>query len=180
MQPAIRDSAYVALFAAITAVLGLVPRIDLGLTVPITAQSMSPMLAGSILGAKRGFLALALFLLLVAAGLPLLAGGRGGMAYFFGPSAGYLWSWPFAAALIGWLTQQVWQKLTFFKSLLINIMGGILLVHACGIPVLAYVNGLTLQAAFLADLYFIPGDLLKAALAAAAAMFVKRGYPLIN
>ncbi len=75
----IQDIVYVALFAALTAALGVIPRIDLGVVpVPITAQTLGPMLAGSILGARRGATSQILFLLLLAAGLPLLAGGRGG------------------------------------------------------------------------------------------------------
>ena len=52
----------------------------LGNPVPITLQTMGVMLAGSVLGARRGALAVLTFLALVAAGLPLLAGGRGGLA----------------------------------------------------------------------------------------------------
>ena len=72
-----RDLAYIALFAAITAVLGLLPAVPVpAVPVPITAQTLGVMLAGAVLGARRGFLALLLFLALVAIGLPLLAGGR--------------------------------------------------------------------------------------------------------
>ena len=76
-----RDLVLIALFAAIVVVLGLIPPITLGfIPVPITAQSMGVMLAGCILGAKRGALAFLLFLLLVIIGLPVLSGGRGGLA----------------------------------------------------------------------------------------------------
>ncbi|AQX26114.1 biotin transport system substrate-specific component [Bartonella sp. Raccoon60] len=79
-----KDLTYISLFAALYAVLGFFPPIFLPffLGLPITAQSMGPMLAGSILGAKRGAAASALFLFLVAIGLPLLAGGRGGIGVF--------------------------------------------------------------------------------------------------
>ncbi len=180
MQASIRDIVFIALFAAIIAALGLIPKIDMGIGVPITAQSLGVMLAGSILGAYRGFLALTLFLALVAAGLPLLAGGRGGLGVFFGPSAGFLLAYPFAAALIGLLTQRAWRELTFGKSFGINVIGGILLLYACGIPAIALISGIALKTAALGALVFVPGDLVKAALAASAAMFVKRGYPLID
>src|SRR5574344_3076973 len=80
----------VALCAALMAVLGLIPKIDLPFGVPITLQSLGGMLAGCLLGGKRGFQSLALFLLAVAVGLPLLSGGRGGIGVFMLPSAGYL------------------------------------------------------------------------------------------
>ena len=86
-----RDIVLIALFAAIMAVLGVFPPITLPLVgVPITAQSLGVMLAGGILGAKRGAMSMALFLILVAVGLPLLAGGRGGFGVFLGPSGGFL------------------------------------------------------------------------------------------
>jgi len=177
----IQDVAYIALFAALTAVLGFIPRIDLSFgPVPITAQSLGPMLAGSILGARRGALSQALFLLLLAAGLPLLAGGRGGLGVFAAPSAGFILAWPFAAAFIGAVTERLWARLGFATSFLINVVGGIGIVYAIGIPVLSLIAGLTLRAAAVSALAFLPGDLLKAALAASVAMFVKRGYPLIE
>ena len=84
-----RNLTHIALFAALIAVLGLVPQIDLMAGVPITAQSLGIMLCGTVLGARRGALAVLLFLLLVAVGLPLLSGGRGGLGVFAGPSVGF-------------------------------------------------------------------------------------------
>ncbi|WWH76667.1 biotin transporter BioY [Erwinia aphidicola] len=82
-----RDIVYIALFAAITAALGLFPAFSLPvIAVPITAQTLGPMLAGAIAGAKRGALALVLFVLLVAIGLPLLAGGRGAWGFSLAPA----------------------------------------------------------------------------------------------
>lgn len=75
-----RNIVLIALFAALIAVLGLIPKITLMSGVPITAQSLGVMLCGTVLGARRGALAVLLFLLLVALGLPLLAGGRAGWA----------------------------------------------------------------------------------------------------
>ena len=76
-----RNMTRIALFAALIAALGLIPSLTLAFGVPITAQSMGVMLAGAILGAKRGALAVLLFMALVALGLPLLAGGRGGLRF---------------------------------------------------------------------------------------------------
>ena len=70
---------HIALFAALIAALGLVPKLDLMSGVPISAQSLGIMLCGTVLGARKGALAVLLFLGLVAIGLPLLAGGRGGL-----------------------------------------------------------------------------------------------------
>lgn len=82
-----RDIVFIALFAAIMAALAVFPPITLPVVgVPITAQSLGAMLAGGVLGATRGGLSMILFLLLVAIGLPLLPGGRGGFGVFLGPT----------------------------------------------------------------------------------------------
>ena len=101
-----RSLTHIALFAALIAALGLVPRIDLAAGVPITAQSLGIMLCGTVLGARKGALAVLLFLLLVALGLPLLAGGRGGLGVFAGPSVGYLVGFPIAAFVAGWVMER--------------------------------------------------------------------------
>ena len=82
--PLEKNLTHIALFAALIAVLGLVPKIDLASGVPITAQSLGVMLCGTVLGARRGALAVGLFLLVTLAGLPLLSGGRGGLGVLLG------------------------------------------------------------------------------------------------
>jgi biotin transport system substrate-specific component len=148
--------------------------------VPITAQTLGPMLAGSILGARRGAASQGLFLLLVAAGLPLLSGGRGGLGVFAGPSAGFVLAFPVAAVVVGLLTERFWRGLNLFTSFAFNVIGGVFAVYLLGIPVLAMVAGLPLTQAAAASMVFVPGDLVKAALAASVAIFVKRGYPIIG
>ena len=96
-----RNIALIALFAALIAALGLIPSFTLATGIPITAQSMGIMLCGTILGARRGAFAVLLFLLLVALGLPLLAGGRGGLGVFTTPWAGFLFGFPIAAFVAG-------------------------------------------------------------------------------
>jgi biotin transport system substrate-specific component len=175
-----RDLAYIALFAALTAALGLVPPIPLG-PVPITAQTLGVMLAGSVLGAKRGFLALLLFLVLVAIGLPVLPGGHGGLAVFAGATAGYLVGWPLGALVVGLLTEGVWTRYHLGWGLAANVLGGILVIYAVGVPVLRAITGLGwVDAVRLGALVFIPGDLVKAGIAAAVAVQVRRSYPVIE
>jgi biotin transport system substrate-specific component len=175
-----RDLAYVALFAAITAALGLVPAVQIG-PVPITAQTLGVMLAGAVLGARRGFLSQALFLLLVAIGLPLLASGTGGLAVFAGPTAGYLFSWPVAAFVTGLLTERLWTRYNVAWGTLANVVGGMVVVYPIGVPVLAAVTGISLGAAIVAGaLPFLIGDLVKAFAAAVIAVQVRRSYPVID
>lgn len=175
-----RDLAHVALFAAVIAVLGTLPAVNVG-PVPITAQTLGVMLAGSVLGARRGFLAVLLFLVLVAVGLPLLASGAGGLAVFAGASAGYLFSWPVAAAVIGWLTERSWNRYNVALGTAVNVVGGIVVIYAVGVPVLVAVTGLPWgKALWTGAAVFVPGDLFKAFAAAAIADVVRRSYPVIE
>lgn len=172
--------ALVALFAALMAVLGLIPKIDLPLGVPITMQTFGVMLAGCLLGPRRALQALVLFLVAVAIGLPLLSGGRGGLGVFTTPSAGYLLAWPVGALVTGWIMQalpsdsprRVAQS-AFFAS----VVGGLLVVHASGVLGLMGIAGFSLQKAVMGTLVFVPGDLIKCGLAAAVCHTVARGLP---
>jgi biotin transport system substrate-specific component len=176
-----RDLALVASFAALTAVLGLPAGVHLlGNAVPITLQSMGIMLAGSILGWRRGALSVLVLLVLVAAGLPLLSGGRGGLAVFFGPSAGYLFGWVLGAAVIGWLVQRRLPAYPLWWGGLANVLGGIGVVYLVGVPVQAAVTGTSVWVAAASSLAFLPGDALKVVIATGVASAVHRGYPGIT
>lgn len=168
------DLALIASFAGLIAVLGIVPPIVVGLPVPITLQTMGIMLAGLILGPRRGALAVLVFLALVAVGLPLLSGGRGGLGVFAGPSAGYLAGFVLGAYVTGWIRERldgkVPQVAAFFTA---AVVGGIGAVYLLGVPVLVWRTG----ANPLASLVFLPGDLIKAALATAVAVGVRRALP---
>ncbi len=170
----------VALFAAVMAVLGLIPKLDLPLGVPITLQSLGVMLAGCLLGGWRGLHALLLFLLAVAVGLPLLSGGRGGLAQFMLPSAGYLWGYAVAAGATGWvmgLLPSSRPRQAALSAFIASVLGGVLVLHACGIAGLMLIANMSLKQAVLVDMAFIPGDLLKALLCAAVVHRVAKALP---
>jgi biotin transport system substrate-specific component len=176
-----RDLALVASFAALIAVLGLPGGIQVfGNAVPVTLQTLGIMLAGSILGWKRASLSVLVLLVLVAAGLPLLSGGRGGLAVFVGPSAGYLVGWVLGAAVIGWLVQTRLPAYPMWWGALANVAGGIAAVYLVGILVQAAVTGTSVLAAATLSLVFLPGDALKVVIATAVASAVHRGYPGIT
>lgn len=179
-----RDLALIALFAGLIAALGLPGTLNLlGNAVPITAQTLGVMLAGSILGARRGFFAVLVFVALVAAGLPLLAGGRGGLAVFAGPSVGYLLGWLPGVWVIGWLTEHAMarSKYSLPIGLVANLAGGILVVYALGIPLQAWRIGTSgVVATAVAALVYLPGDLIKAVVATVVAKGVHTGYPMLG
>lgn len=168
------DIALISAFAALIAVLGIVPPIAVGLPVPITLQTMGVMLAGLILGSRRGALAVLVFLALVAIGLPLLAGGRSGLAPFAGPSAGYLVGFVFGAFATGWIRERLDGLVPLAAAAFTAaVVGGIAGVYLFGIPVLVW----RAQADPLASLVFVPGDLAKAVLATLVAVGVRRALP---
>ena len=175
-----RDLALIASFAALVAVLGVPGSLSLfGNAVPITVQTLGVMVAGSVLGWRRAFLALLVFLALVAAGLPLLAGGRGGLGVFAGASAGYLLAWPLGAAATGWLVQRRLPAYPVWWGLVANVVGGIGVVYLIGIPVQAAVTGTSsVLATAVAAAVFLPGDAAKAVIATLVASGVHRGYPV--
>ena len=170
--------ALVAVFVGIIAALGLVPGIVIpGVAVPITLQTLGVMLAGSVLGRWRGTAAVLVFLLLVALGLPLLAGGRGGLGVFFTPSAGFLIGFPFAAFVIGWLTERCSAASSLGKLIAINVLGGIVVLYMFGIVGMSIIGQLSLAAAAAISVVFLPGDLAKAVVAAFVARGVHQALP---
>jgi biotin transport system substrate-specific component len=173
-----RDLALIATFAGVVAALGVIPAVyPFGATVPITAQTLGVMLAGSIIGRWRAGAALLLFLALVALGLPLLAGGRGGLGVFAAPSVGYLVAFPIGAWVIGWITERGGAPYALHWGLVANIVGGIVVVYAIGIPGVAWRAHISIQAATTASGLFIVGDLIKAVIATLVARGVHQAYP---
>jgi len=171
------DLARVAVFAALVAVLGLPGGISVFGAVPITAQTLGVMLAGAILGPWLGALSMAVLLALVAVGLPLLSGGRGGIGVFVGASAGYLIGWIVGAAVIGLIVHAGRRKPVWWRTVLGMLVGGILVVYAFGVPVQSLVTRLPLDATAALSLAFVPGDLVKAAIASAIVITLVRAYP---
>lgn len=176
-----KNLTHIALFAALIAVLGLIPKIDLVSGVPITAQSLGIMLCGTVLGAKRGALAVVLFLALVAAGLPLLSGGRGGLGVFATPSVGYLIGFPVAAFVAGIVVEK-WRAPILSAAFVGAFVGGIVVLYAFGIPGMAVVLGKSLPEAALLATPFLAGDLIKCAIAAliTQAVFQMRPSALLS
>jgi biotin transport system substrate-specific component len=173
-----RDLALVAVFTGIMAALGAVPAFTpAGLSVPITAQSMGAMLAGAVLGARRGALSMLLFLALVAVGLPLLAGGRGGLAVFEGPSVGFIVGFPVAALVVGLLTELRGAPYSLEWGIPANVLGGIVVLYVFGVAGMMWRLDLGFGAAWKAALVYLVGDLAKAVVAAFVARGVHAGYP---
>lgn len=173
----------IALFAALIAALGLIPKITLGSGIPITAQSMGIMLCGTVLGARRGALAVILFVALVAMGLPLLAGGRGGLGVFQTPWAGFYWGFPVAAFVAG-LVVEKWDGVPLrFSAIVGALVGGIGALYLVAVPyyMIAKPAGLV-ESVATAMLPFMAGDILKAIIAGliTAALYKARPQSVLS
>ncbi len=162
-------------FAAFIAVLGIFPGFYVGGSgVPIVIQNIGPPLVGAILGARRATASVLLLLALTAVGLPLLSGGRGGIAPFIGPSGGFLLGWPLSALVVGLVVERARRRV--FRVLLAAIALGVLVDYTIGVPFLwAYTGDLT--AAVVGSLVFVPGDIAKTVIAAAVAAVLHRALP---
>lgn len=175
-----RSLVHVSLFAALIAAFALVPPIPVPvIPVPVTLQTLGVMLAGLVLGPRLGTLAVLLYVGLAVIGLPILPGGRGGLAVLVGPTGGFLVGFILAAFVIGLIAfkrnnAEESDVFTLARFFLACVFGGILTVYAVGIPWLAAVAGMTLGKAAMAVLVFVPGDMVKAAIAALVAWRLAR------
>lgn len=175
-RPTARDLAQISIFAALIAALGLPGSITIGSTgVPITLQSLGIMLTGGILGARKGLLAVTVFLVLTTAGLPLLAGGRGGIGIWAGPSAGYLIGFLSSVAVIGILTARTLPCYRLWVGTTINFFGGAVVIYLFGVVWLSIRTafGPAITSVFV----YLPGDVVKAVVAALVIQQVHRSYP---
>jgi biotin transport system substrate-specific component len=172
-----RNIAYIALFAALVAVLGIIPPLSLAAGIPpITAQSLGIMLCGTVLGSKRGALAVLLFLMLVAVGLPLLSGGRGGLGVFVGGSAGFLLGFPVAAFVAGWVMERSTLS-TVWAAGIGAVIGGIGVLYPFGIMGISVILGKTVTEAAQIAIAYLPGDLIKVVLCALITQALARMRP---
>jgi biotin transport system substrate-specific component len=170
-----KEVSYIALFTALTVVFAIIPPLPVPLVpVPLTLQTLGVMLAGIVLGPRLACIAMALYVLLAAIGLPVLPGARGGLAVFAGPTGGFLLGFIPGAWVAGWMARRSGVSLETEKStwqlfgtyLTASIAGGALVVYIVGVPWLAAITGMSLSKAILAVAVFMPGDLVKAVIAA--------------
>ncbi len=140
--------------------------------VPITMQTFAVLLTGALLGPKVGALAMTLYLLEGLAGLPVFTQGRSAWSpsnlplvpTILGPTAGYLWSYPLAAGLVGLLASRGWDRRV--PTMLCAMLLGSGVIYAGGTLWLAHFLGLH-RAVMAGVAPFILGDCVKALAAAA-------------
>jgi biotin transport system substrate-specific component len=182
-----KDITHIALFSALTVVFAVIPPIPMPLVpVPLTLQTLGVMLAGLVLGPRLAFLAMGLYLLLALVGFPVLPGGRSGLAVFAGPTGGFLLGFLPGAWVAGWMARRSAQLASgerngaqiFASNLTASILGGALTVYVVGVPWLAVVTDTPLSKAVLAVAIFMPGDVIKALIAAFVATRLAQLMPM--
>ncbi|MGW6131730.1 biotin transporter BioY [Cellulomonas sp. NPDC055163] len=175
------DVALVATFAAFIAVCTLVQFPVPGLSIPITLQTFGVMLAGIALGARRGALAVLLYVVVGLAGLPVFAQGTGGLAVVAKPSFGYIVGFVLAAALVGFLVSRFAARLSparrYWAIFACATVTSLVAIHPLGIAVMGWRLGMSPGEAVLAGATFLPGDVIKNLLAALVATALFRAFP---
>lgn len=159
-----RSLALIVAFSLLTALSAQV-AIPLPFTpVPVTMQTFAVLLTGALLGSRLGALTMIAYLLEGAAGLPFFSAGRGGAFFLmFTPATGYLLSYPFAAYVTGALAERGWDR-RFLTAAAAMLVGSAVILCGGFAGFLRFQNAA--QSFALGVAPFIPGDLIKIALAA--------------
>jgi len=166
LKLSVRDICFIGIFAAVISVMAV--SIPLPNGVPVTLQTFGIMLAGIILGPKKGAIAVLVYILLGAMGVPVFSGFKGGFAIITGPTGGFILSFPLIALFAGI------GSLKNNFTLVTGIIAGVLLNYFCGMVWFSFVMNSNMYAAFMACvLPFLPADTVKVVLAAVAGKQVK-------
>lgn len=167
-----QNVARAAIFAALVGAFAYVSFPFPGTPVPVTLQVLGVFLAGILLGPIWGGAAMVLYLAAGAIGAPVFSGGSSGLGILLGgePSFGYLWSYPFAAALIGGIVHDGLALQRPSEASLLRLVAamvaGTVVIYAFGMVGLMVATGIGVSAAFTAGvLPFVPAELVKMAAA---------------
>jgi biotin transport system substrate-specific component len=134
--------------------------------VPVTGQSFAVLLTGALLGSRLGAAAVIAYLIEGAVGLPFFAGGGGGIMRFFGPTGGYLIAFPAAAFVTGAFAEHGWDK-NYWSAVTAMGIGSLIILFIGGVW-FSVITTTVPEVAFQTAVWpFLPGDLIKIALAAA-------------
>ena len=168
---ALEASRQVALIVGASLVIALCARITIPLMpltpVPLTVQNLGVLLVGLMLGSRRGFAALALYLAEGAVGLPVFnPTGLGGIAQLFGPTGGFLMVYPFVAFLAGYIFERGTKS--FLRAAVAGVLAEILL-FAGGLSWLYAITHSLTKAAYLGLYWFLAAEVIKVMLAAGIA-----------
>lgn len=170
-----RDMIYSSLFTALIVSLSYVV-IPLPFSpVPISGQSLGIILIGLVLTPLQAFFSTFIFIVLGTIGVPVFAGGAGGLQILVGPRGGYIVGFMLAAIIISWIRR---GKNNFKVSLLLALFVGTPIIYVTGVFWMQHVTGFPMSKVLkIAMLPFIPGDIIKAIVAATIATRLNKAMP---
>lgn len=141
-------------------------------TVPITGQTIAVNLVALLLTPVQAAIALGVYILLGAVGLPVFAGGSGGIGCLVSPASGYIYGFLIAAVLIALLKG---KRPNLIRYLIVTICVGIPVVDLCGMVSLMLVSKLTLGGAFMGGAVpFLATDIVKCVAASLIAVALEK------
>lgn len=153
----IRDISHVGIFSAITAVCAQI-SIPMPYGVPMTLQTFAILLAGIILGSKKGALSAVIYVLIGIVGVPVFANFTGGLGIVIGPTGGFIISFPISAFIAG-MSRGKNRKLA---NILMRAMAGTAINFLCGTIFFCLVMRSGIKTAFMAcAIPFIPAEIIK-------------------
>jgi biotin transport system substrate-specific component len=160
-----RQLALVVAFSLLTALAAQIAIPTPWSDVPITGQTFAVLLTGALLGSRLGAISMIAYLIEGASGLPFFAAGGSGIARLTAsPWAGYLWAYPLAAFVTGWLAERGWDR-RYLKAATAMGLGSVIILLGGMIWRLGFMS---FNQAFMTGVVpFLPGDVIKIALAAA-------------
>ena len=165
----LRMMVFASLLAALMTA-GAYISIPLG-PVPIVLQNMFVFLAGLLLGSRWGLASVGVYLLAGACGLPVFAGGMGGIGRIVGPTGGYLIGYLPAVFIIGYISAKGAARMGYD---IVAMIGGTIVLYACGVTWLKILTGMSWPKTLAVGMYpFLIGDALKIAAAAAIARAIR-------
>ncbi|MCR5772993.1 MAG: biotin transporter BioY [Butyrivibrio sp.] len=151
--------------------------------VPVTLQTAAVFLTALLLGPLYGFVSVLVYVLLGAVGIPVFAGFSGGLGSLVGMSGGFIMSWPFAAALSGFLYFKFGRNEKGFKKyavMMIAMLLGSVIIYTIGLAQFMFLTKMSLPASLVACMIpFIPGDILKMVLVAIITPALERALKMI-
>lgn len=143
--------------------------------VPLTLQNFAVLLVGLMLGPVAGFSALALYLAEGALGLPVFnPQGVSGLAHLFGPTGGYLLSYPLAAAAAGWAFRSLHLNSAYARAAVAGVVATLIIFTSGSLWFAQLLHLSASQVWTMAIAPFLPGEVVKIAAAAGLATSLQR------
>lgn len=165
----LKDITIIALFIALLFISGnIIPPITLMGGIPLTFQILVILLAGSLLGLKRGIIFMIAVYLMTAIGLPMMSKFSGGISALAGPTSGFIWGWMFIIIIISIYKayfEKLFGKYKFVGYILFSVVG-VVIDYLCGAIVVSAYSCSDIFSIFISMFIYLPADLIKAVFAA--------------